>query len=165
MGAYRLEIGQSVRTKINTTTLPGAARNGSNGLPARSMAKPCEFVETTKAVHNTTIATRKRENNRTGWRLLPMGSQPGMEKCYCACERLSIWLSGEGAGWRGRASSSTNATVQAQCRACERHRELNPFGPPQSSASLRALGLDPGPAPWCSSCAFAIHWRRRTHLC
>ena len=21
-----------------------------------------------------------------------MGSQPGMEKCYCACEQLSIWL-------------------------------------------------------------------------
>src|SRR5882757_5524530 len=100
MGAYRLEIGQSVRTKINTTTLPCAARNGSNGLPARSMAKPCEFVETSKTVHNNTIATRKRENNPRVWSLSHMGSQPGMGKCYCACERLSILLSCK-AEWHG----------------------------------------------------------------
>src|SRR5882757_10062065 len=108
MGAYRLEIGQSVRTKINTTTLPDAARNGSNGLPARSMAKPCEFVETTKAVHNNTIATTKRENNRRVGSLSPMGSQPGMEKCYCACEHLSIWLSCKAVGRGIGASNSTN---------------------------------------------------------
>src|SRR5712672_4371786 len=105
MGAYRLEIGQSVRTKINTTTLPCAARNGSNGLPARSMAKPCEFVETTKAGHSNTSATRKRENDRRTCSFLPMGSQPGMEKCYRARERLSILLLCTAAGQRQEASN------------------------------------------------------------
>ena len=163
MGAYRLEIGQSVRTKINTTTLPGAARNGSNGLPARSMAKPCEFVETTKAVHNNTIATTKRENNRRVGSLSPMGSQPGMEKCYCACEQLSIWLLCT--RWATNSmSKSASAVARAQFRACERRRRPSPFGPPKSCASLRASKLGPGSVPLCSSCAFAIHWRGKTRL-
>src|SRR5258708_38777549 len=72
------------------------------------MAKPCEFVGTTKAVHNNTIATTTRENNRRVWSLSPMGSQPGMEKCYCACERLSIWLSCKAVGRGIGASNSTN---------------------------------------------------------
>src|SRR4051812_4040262 len=72
------------------------------------MAKPCEFVETTKAVHNNTIATSKQENNWTVWSLSHMSSQPGMEKCYCACEQLSIWLSCKAAGRGIGASNSTN---------------------------------------------------------
>src|SRR5579863_113865 len=89
-GAYRFEIGQSVRTKTSTTIFPVAARNGSAATPLRSSAVFWAIVQ--QGMSNKPASAAQ---NLAMWEAMcrqRIVSSPLVYfgKCYCAQTVLSI---------------------------------------------------------------------------